>query len=575
MPVRSRVLALLCFALLLPVAARAESSATGFDVRSFTCPIGGETFTQDVGYSSLVLVQFADGSWLGDTGIDAQIPECPDNGLVILPDYDAVATSQRMAYLAYTPAQSARLPELIASEAYRALRKRSRHERAQWLATALGMPASLRWKLLVRGSWATTDAADRMRLVKRIADEGSALVDAMDASDMEKRSERLLIANALRELGRFDDAQALLDAIFASLPGNAEHETPDDLSALADYASGLHDAISHRDDDRFPIALSSSKWVDRACRRNDMPPPYGPTTANAKAACDRRARERQARDEAFNDAMALRESPEALDRQCASTPEGQRSPGLQEACRLAQSDRDQKAGELLALEHPDRLAADCEATPAREREGALFFGCISYQTSLEFELATQLAADDEAYAIICADGTLPQDRAAFATMACSSAERERTDREVQALMADKARLDAICPGRSEYEGPIALMLACDQRSRDVHESEVVRLVEDRAAFAATCSQAPTTTGDEADRQRVLCDDARRRQARGAPVEAAPEPGPERGQAPESPQMRMHADDSGLTRAARASAVRVIAKAKAERTYPKRQPGDLY
>src|SRR3569623_2500113 len=66
-----------------------------FDVRHFTCPLGGKTFDQDVGYNAFPLITLPDGSWLGDNLIDAQIPICPDNGLVLLPDYAATAKLQR------------------------------------------------------------------------------------------------------------------------------------------------------------------------------------------------------------------------------------------------------------------------------------------------------------------------------------------------------------------------------------------------------------------------------------------------------------------------------------------------
>ena len=64
----------------------AKPSGEKFDVRHFTCPLGGKAFDQDVGYFAFPLVTLPDGSWLGDNMIDAQIPVCPDNGLVLLPD---------------------------------------------------------------------------------------------------------------------------------------------------------------------------------------------------------------------------------------------------------------------------------------------------------------------------------------------------------------------------------------------------------------------------------------------------------------------------------------------------------
>lgn len=73
-----------------PTAARADAnsgnkSAT-YDVRQFVCAIGSKTFQQDVGYSAFSPITLPDGSWVGDTAIDVQIPVCPDDGLVLLPD---------------------------------------------------------------------------------------------------------------------------------------------------------------------------------------------------------------------------------------------------------------------------------------------------------------------------------------------------------------------------------------------------------------------------------------------------------------------------------------------------------
>ena len=67
-----------------PLAAQDDTQPT--DLREFTCPVGGARFTHNVGYSAFPLITLPDGSWLGDTQIGVQIPVCPDNGLVLLPD---------------------------------------------------------------------------------------------------------------------------------------------------------------------------------------------------------------------------------------------------------------------------------------------------------------------------------------------------------------------------------------------------------------------------------------------------------------------------------------------------------
>ena len=55
---RSRVAGLLLASLvLLPAPALAQSArGVEFDVREFTCPLGGATFRQDVGYAAMPLV---------------------------------------------------------------------------------------------------------------------------------------------------------------------------------------------------------------------------------------------------------------------------------------------------------------------------------------------------------------------------------------------------------------------------------------------------------------------------------------------------------------------------------------
>ncbi|QIG53861.1 hypothetical protein G6N82_06565 [Altererythrobacter sp. BO-6] len=80
MTARILALAAAVFAMLtsftaVPVAA--QNDGTAFDVRSFTCPLGGANFSQDVGYYALPVLTMPDGSWLGDTEIGVQIPDLP------------------------------------------------------------------------------------------------------------------------------------------------------------------------------------------------------------------------------------------------------------------------------------------------------------------------------------------------------------------------------------------------------------------------------------------------------------------------------------------------------------------
>ena len=81
-------------------------------------------------------------------------------------------------------------------------------------------------------------------------------------------------------------------------------------------------------------------------------------------------------------------------------------------------------------------------------------------------LAGLLAGDDAGYAIVCADGTSPPDRAAFAELACSSAEHDRQERAIERLLADPVALDASCAANPTYEQGLTLVLACDRRRAD-------------------------------------------------------------------------------------------------------------
>jgi hypothetical protein len=584
---------------LLPGTVVGSDTPAGFDIRAFVCPIDGKPFSQDIGYPSLVLVQFPDGSWLGDAAIDAQIPECPGNGLVLIPDFDGTNDgtneSSRLTYRDYTPAQQARLPALIASEAYRALGKQGRYERALWLAQALNLSAWTRWQLMVRGSWATIDPVERRRRVTRIAEAGPALIDALEAPGPQKLGQRLLVANALRELGRFEAALAMLDAIVAGIPQDADLRDPDNVRALHGSIARMRTTIEHRDDDRFPVDLSYEKWASRVCADQDLPAPYGPMTANAKAACARREREREADRAVSEEASRLQEDPQALARRCETTPEQSRSPALAQACWPIDFERDRKAGEAMVLRQPRRVAADCEATPQMERDGALRSACSFYDGALERALQERLIEDDAAYAIICQDGRTPPDRAGFADMACAEAERLRNDRAVAALLADPTALDAACAPTAQGDRGLPLSMACAERSRNLFEADVKRLAGDGAAYAAACDGVvqPDSPYVELNRTQTLCaavEDAIERNAENAAMtadEAAAVAAAEEAIAEIRGGNRPAADndatdidavfapDSELNAIAREAAERIIATARAERTYPKYRRGDLY
>lgn len=582
---RALLIGLLALATLVPWASRgAPSDVATFDIREFVCPLTGETFTQDVGYAAMPLVQFADGSWLGDHLVDAQIPECPRDGLVLIPDYENADQAQSLPYREYSLDQLMQLHDLIESDAYRKLRRSSRHERAQWIATQLGMPAQTRMQLLVRASWAATDRAGRKRLVARIADEGPALIDTFATPEAEKRTSRVLVANALRELGRFAEADAMLDAILTSVAADADIADPNNTNALLNTIARLRAAIAHRDDDRFPIDVSSEKWADRVCSGNDVPPPYGPITRNARAACERQERDRQSQEDSLQETIRLGENPAELERQCLATPAGERTTGLARACQMAQGVLDERAGHELLVHQSRQVAADCEATPVHQRNGPLRSACISYETAMSSALADLLIDDSAGYAIVCNDGNSPPDLAGFAALACSTARSDRLERAIEKRLASPASLDATCAATPDRDRNLELNLACHRRHGELWQARVNRLAADPAAYDTACARFDTRTVDaprEGEYDDVLCDDAKRARERieeartGAAAEPSAPSVEEPSQDAEPTRFDVFAPASDLSKVALEYAQRVVDKAKAEGAYPKRRRGELF
>jgi|GEM_PF-1317787 len=165
---------------------------------TITCPVGGATFQ----YSPAVLGptpgERPDGKPYG-AGRPPPLPECPDNGLVLYKDYSA--------------AEAAKLEPLIAAEPYQALRKSDvQYYRAYWLMKQMGLsPEEYLWVLL-QASWQADDRPElRRRYLAELADEsGKAAPRPTDLNwiGMEGRA-----VNALRELGRFDEALARLEKV--------------------------------------------------------------------------------------------------------------------------------------------------------------------------------------------------------------------------------------------------------------------------------------------------------------------------------------------------------------------------
>ena len=179
---------------LLPSAASAQGTAR----QTMTCPIGGESFNYVVPVGTPPLGERPDGKPYG-TPAPNPLPECPSNGLVLYKDY--------------TPAEVEKLTPLVGSDDYQALRKAdTQYYRAYWLMKKMDVPAQIQLLALLQAGWEADGKAElRARYLAEFAD-ASAKVERRPTElrwiGMEARA-----VNALRELGKFDEARARLDKI--------------------------------------------------------------------------------------------------------------------------------------------------------------------------------------------------------------------------------------------------------------------------------------------------------------------------------------------------------------------------
>src|SRR5205085_8297386 len=188
---------LLAAALLLP--AFAASPAAAQEKVSMKCPVGGASFNYVRPARGAVVGLRPDGRPYGDSVQPAPLPECPDNGLVLYKDYE--------------PDEVEKLAAFVGTDAYKALRQNdTQYYRAYKLMREMGEgPDDYLWALLQ----ATWEADGKPALRKRYQEE---LVSA--SSDVPARTGDITwiglegrVIDALRELGRFDEASAKLAKI--------------------------------------------------------------------------------------------------------------------------------------------------------------------------------------------------------------------------------------------------------------------------------------------------------------------------------------------------------------------------
>lgn len=194
-----RALVLAAFAAAAGAAAAPAMAGTPL-TQTMTCPIGGASFTHTTTASYSTYGERPDGKPYGSWTFPLALPECPDNRLVLYKEYDEE--------------EVARLEPLIASDAYRGLIEagETQYYRAYWLMKEMGVePGRYLWALLQAAWEADGQPERRARYLAEFAEATAAIepnADDLNWIGMEARA-----ANALRELGRFDEALARIESV--------------------------------------------------------------------------------------------------------------------------------------------------------------------------------------------------------------------------------------------------------------------------------------------------------------------------------------------------------------------------
>lgn len=237
------------FAVLAMIGAVEPGFATTMFPQKFKCPIGGERFEDYVIGSSTSWGSRPDGRSYGTLPI-YPVVECPKNGFILY-DEDIPESDLRI------------LKPLVEGAEYQALRtSETPHYRVWWLlkAVAKGEPELV--GALLQASWETDDDASRK---SRYQEAFVAAVRALPGGDgLGNRwlVFRLRAANALRELGRFEEAATLLNeaAKPAFLPTDA-----DERSGTEQFVGGLRRLIAEHNRFAEPTSLIPPREALQRC----------------------------------------------------------------------------------------------------------------------------------------------------------------------------------------------------------------------------------------------------------------------------------------------------------------------
>jgi hypothetical protein len=243
----------------LVLSGASHASATTYYQETVKCPIGGEKFKRMAVGSNSTFGTRLDGMPYSPLPI-YPIPECPGNGFLIFqPDF--------------TKAEVDRLTPLVASQEYQAMRvTETPHFRARWLMQAMEMETAVLLWMQLQASWESAGDWDRKaRYLEEYIAQATGWNHASADPD-EWFYHNAHAANALRELGRFEEAERLARKLDddALLPDEDTDLARQYLHVVATLASegnyvrepatwGPEYAVATRCERQEPIPLTASE----------------------------------------------------------------------------------------------------------------------------------------------------------------------------------------------------------------------------------------------------------------------------------------------------------------------------
>lgn len=215
---------------LCAVAALPAYGTTPF-VRQIDCAVGGEQFSFTDTMSSSSFGARPDGKPYSNWHFP--LPVCPGNGLVMYRDF--------------TAEELTRLPEILRSPAFAEVRALDApYYTAAFIERSLQPQSQMATWLMLQASWY---ADDDQALKARFQQEFVAAAQAapVESNNGENLVLRLRMANALRELGRFEEARASFVSVSTASAGEAVPQ------GLAEYVGRLLRVTARQDASAEPL----------------------------------------------------------------------------------------------------------------------------------------------------------------------------------------------------------------------------------------------------------------------------------------------------------------------------------